>query len=58
MFYITHMKDSIFDDSGSESSLLDVAIVLEYTTADQEMKLEWSVLIVSVWFLCVPGFSS
>ena len=32
-------------------SAVDVAIVrLEYTTADQEMKLEWSVL-VSVWFL-------
>ena len=34
-------------------SAVDVAIVLEYTTADQEMKLESSVLVVSVWFLCV-----
>ena len=32
-------------------SAVAVAIVLEYTTADQEMKLEWSA--VSVWFLCV-----
>ena len=33
-------------------SAVAVAIVLEYTTADQEMKLEWSVL-VSAWFLFV-----
>ena len=34
-------------------SAVVVVIVLVYTTADQEMKLEWSVL-VSVLFLYVP----